>query len=424
MRTSLMLHCVSIGLCAVTSLHPMIASPASAQWSGLELVADSWWAHPGDDSWLSNSTTAVFDGPGSFQGVVIAAPEAPSCECDAKEFLESTSLVETLSMNEWQLGISGYGAWNDCGRGTTTIRFHRASAGGIPAALELLVVDSQIPTFGGTAKVRLLDGSWEFDLVAQQSPAGTLITIPPGGDFQLTLSSNSCSRRHLRFRLLDLPAATYAAYAEASATSEMHCSGPKWHHDVDERDGELYECGYGFDSGKYGARCSWSGTPTATCLCAFTLNLSAGGEDTCWSCCNSARANFWGPSPLNLITMSGEVLCNGAILTPSMLPLSLPAGSSFSVSGGQYCSLGFSFVDANQDGLLDEIQSFADIDADGLLDRCEHARADFNLDDHVNSADLSTLFSSWGDSGIADINQDGAVDATDLKVLLSNWGNL
>jgi hypothetical protein len=122
--------------------------------------------------------------------------------------------------------------------------------------------------------------------------------------------------------------------------------------------------------------------------------------------------------------MSGEVLCNGAILTPSMLPLSLPAGSSFSVSGGQYCSLGFSFVDANQDGLLDEIQSFADIDADGLLDRCEHARADFNLDDHVNSADLSTLFSSWGDSGIADINQDGAVDATDLKVLLSNWGNL
>jgi hypothetical protein len=62
----------------------------------------------------------------------------------------------------------------------------------------------------------------------------------------------------------------------------------------------------------------------------------------------------------------------------------------------------------------------------GELPACQ--RSDYNLDGHVDGADLSVLLANWGDcpSGgsacVGDLNCDGMVDGADLSVLLAAWG--
>lgn len=81
-------------------------------------------------------------------------------------------------------------------------------------------------------------------------------------------------------------------------------------------------------------------------------------------------------------------------------------------------------------------QTAADLDGDGdddliILKRSRIAvlinktrtpnAADLNGDGAVNSADLMTLLSAWGQSGAADFDNSGTVDARDLAHLLANW---
>lgn len=51
------------------------------------------------------------------------------------------------------------------------------------------------------------------------------------------------------------------------------------------------------------------------------------------------------------------------------------------------------------------------------------AAADLNCDGRVNSRDLATLLSAWGQSGPADLNRDGTVNASDLSLLFTAWTN-
>ncbi len=46
---------------------------------------------------------------------------------------------------------------------------------------------------------------------------------------------------------------------------------------------------------------------------------------------------------------------------------------------------------------------------------------DFDGDAIVDGADLATLLSQWGNSGLADLNGDGVVNGADLAALLANW---
>lgn len=48
--------------------------------------------------------------------------------------------------------------------------------------------------------------------------------------------------------------------------------------------------------------------------------------------------------------------------------------------------------------------------------------ADLNGDGTVDGADLASLLSNWGGTGVGDINGDGIVDGADLASLLSSWG--
>ncbi len=83
-------------------------------------------------------------------------------------------------------------------------------------------------------------------------------------------------------------------------------------------------------------------------------------------------------------------------------------------------------TDCNANGLcdLDELD-LLDSDNDGRLDDCERAMGDFNLNDVVNSYDLSVILYYWGAVSPAsgDANFDGTVDSADLSILLAHWGS-
>lgn len=57
-------------------------------------------------------------------------------------------------------------------------------------------------------------------------------------------------------------------------------------------------------------------------------------------------------------------------------------------------------------------------DCDGDL-ACQ---LDLNRDGYIDSIDLGTLLTSWGQGGPADVNRDGFVDSIDLGRLLNDWG--
>jgi len=67
-----------------------------------------------------------------------------------------------------------------------------------------------------------------------------------------------------------------------------------------------------------------------------------------------------------------------------------------------------------------------DLDASDLAafwSRATLARGDLDGDGLVGAADLATLLSGWGQTGvIADLDLDGSVGAADLAILLSAWG--
>ena len=66
--------------------------------------------------------------------------------------------------------------------------------------------------------------------------------------------------------------------------------------------------------------------------------------------------------------------------------------------------------------------SSAFVPAERLFNGGAINRADINRDGAVNSIDLASLLSAWGDAGgAADINQDGSVGAPDVAMLLSAW---
>ncbi len=84
--------------------------------------------------------------------------------------------------------------------------------------------------------------------------------------------------------------------------------------------------------------------------------------------------------------------------------------------------------DCDANGICDNDElddAGADTDNDDRLDDCERALGDFNLNDVVNSYDLSVLLFYWGEVNplSGDTNGDGAVDSIDLSALLANWGS-
>ncbi|MFZ4643582.1 MAG: hypothetical protein ACOYMU_09555, partial [Phycisphaerales bacterium] len=48
--------------------------------------------------------------------------------------------------------------------------------------------------------------------------------------------------------------------------------------------------------------------------------------------------------------------------------------------------------------------------------------ADLDGDRIVGGADLSTLLTGWGQSGIGDLNGDGIISGQDLAIVLTTWG--
>ncbi len=83
--------------------------------------------------------------------------------------------------------------------------------------------------------------------------------------------------------------------------------------------------------------------------------------------------------------------------------------------------------DCNNNGIDDGAElaaGGADWDADGELDICETSYGDFNLNNAVDSQDVSILLGWWGIANplFGDLNDDGVVDAIDLGTLLARFG--
>jgi formylglycine-generating enzyme required for sulfatase activity/subtilisin-like proprotein convertase family protein len=81
--------------------------------------------------------------------------------------------------------------------------------------------------------------------------------------------------------------------------------------------------------------------------------------------------------------------------------------------------------DCNNNGTpdaCDRADGEPDQDNDGLLDACERAWGDLNLDGVVDGADLGSMLSAWGSSGLGDLDGDGIVGGSDLGIILARWG--
>ncbi len=83
--------------------------------------------------------------------------------------------------------------------------------------------------------------------------------------------------------------------------------------------------------------------------------------------------------------------------------------------------------DCNNNGVDDGTElaaGAADWDSDGELDICETNYGDFNLNNLVDSQDVSILLGWWGIANplFGDLSDDGVVDAMDLGTLLARFG--
>jgi formylglycine-generating enzyme required for sulfatase activity/subtilisin-like proprotein convertase family protein len=81
--------------------------------------------------------------------------------------------------------------------------------------------------------------------------------------------------------------------------------------------------------------------------------------------------------------------------------------------------------DCNNNGTpdaCDRADGEPDQDNDGLLDACERAWGDLNLDGVVDGADLGSMLSAWGSTGLGDLDGDGIVGGSDLGIILARWG--
>jgi len=113
------------------------------------------------------------------------------------------------------------------------------------------------------------------------------------------------------------------------------------------------------------------------------LAQSGGGFDLSWSTVDAGGQTF---------STSGSFRLAGSVGQPD---------ASAPMTGGQFSLTG---------GFLP-----------GAVETCP---ADFNGDGVIDGADLGSLLSAWGQSGVqADLNSDGVVDGADLGSLLSAWGN-
>lgn len=116
-------------------------------------------------------------------------------------------------------------------------------------------------------------------------------------------------------------------------------------------------------------------------------------------------------------------------------------GPSFALVGGRLTLVGVHFTTNDTNGVPDPEDSWPfgygwsgdsfvpfyieQLNANMGAERVKvvRSRADFTLDGHVDSADLSALLSAWGESnGVHDLDGDSVVASGDLAVLLSAWG--
>lgn len=397
-----------------------------------------------DAGWSSsylNGTQASFTGPGAFSGILSVAPSPPSCGCATFSQAHGVASIQAIAVDEWVFnGDAEELDFGGSASASCVLRFHRvpSEGGSMPYELQL-VGASQL--FDCEARCSMVDGSWTLDLAEVFGNEGSIVTVPPGGDFELSFSiPNQYGRFHVGLRATTPTSTVSPSFASVAATSAAECEDLVTSQYDESEFGTRLNCSSQGGADSFNAGSYWRSLSSDGCICHCALTLTRSEPDPCWSEGGWTSTEFEVPYPLNLVAMSKTGSASFPF-DPALLPLSIAGNSSFNSNGLGYGSftLYFDLLDIDQDGWPDLNQSladcngdtvpdrcqldpFTDADNDGLLDACQLGHGDFNLDGRITAADLAVLFNQWGSDGAADLDANGIVGPSDLAILLSYWG--